>query len=164
MGVIEKGERFKTRMYRNRRLGEFLKELDLTEGRCTGVPTIQEGLEKNGSPRAIFETDEDRRAVCVTIPIQPDFLKGIGLNNDSKVPKRQNVNEGGALDDALTTRIIEAIKDNPSIKQEEMVKKLGIPRRSLQRKMTELQKNGKLERIGGKRFGHWEIIEIRVDT
>ncbi|MBP0977084.1 MAG: putative DNA binding domain-containing protein [Oscillospiraceae bacterium] len=75
LSVIEKGERFKTRMYRNRRLGEFLKELDLTEGRCTGVPTIQEGLEKNGSPRAVFETDDDRRAVCVTIPIHPEYLK-----------------------------------------------------------------------------------------
>lgn len=44
-------------MYRNRRLGEFLKELDLTEGRSTGIPTIQDGLVKNGSPRATFETD-----------------------------------------------------------------------------------------------------------
>lgn len=26
------------RRYRNRRLGEFLKELDFTEGRSTGVP------------------------------------------------------------------------------------------------------------------------------
>jgi ATP-dependent DNA helicase RecG len=27
-----------SRRYRNRRIGEFLKELDLTEGRSTGVP------------------------------------------------------------------------------------------------------------------------------
>ena len=44
METIEKGERFKSKMYRNRRLGEFLKELDLTEGRSTGIPTIQERL------------------------------------------------------------------------------------------------------------------------
>jgi len=72
---IEKGERFRTRTYRNRRLGEFLKELDLSEGHCTGIPTIQDELEKNGSPRAIFRTDNDRRAVEVEIPIHPDFLK-----------------------------------------------------------------------------------------
>jgi len=29
-----------SRRYRNRRIGEFLKELDLTEGRSTGVPKI----------------------------------------------------------------------------------------------------------------------------
>jgi len=41
-------------MYRNRRLGEFLKELDFTEGHSTGIPTIQEGLQRNGSPRSII--------------------------------------------------------------------------------------------------------------
>ena len=75
MDVIKKGERFKARVYRNRRLGEFLKELDYTEAKCTGVPTIQDELKKIGSPPAKFETDEDRRAVTVTIPIQPDYYK-----------------------------------------------------------------------------------------
>lgn len=28
------------RRYRNLRIGEFLKELDLTEGRATGIPKI----------------------------------------------------------------------------------------------------------------------------
>ena len=50
----------KSRRYRNRRLGDFLKELDLTEGRSTGVPTIQTKLAENGSPRAIFETTKEQ--------------------------------------------------------------------------------------------------------
>jgi ATP-dependent DNA helicase RecG len=72
--TIEEGKRFVSRYYRNRRLGEFLKELDLSEGHSTGVPTIQDELEKNGSPRAQFYTDEDRRAMRVCIPIHPAFL------------------------------------------------------------------------------------------
>ena len=32
------GDKIVARRYRNRRIGEFLKELDLTEGRCTGFP------------------------------------------------------------------------------------------------------------------------------
>ena len=55
--------------FRNRRLGDFLKELDLTEGRSTGVPTIQEKLADNGSPRATFETTEDRLTFLIHIPI-----------------------------------------------------------------------------------------------
>lgn len=157
LGVIEKGERFKSKMYRNRRLGEFLKELDLTEGRCTGIPTIQEGLKENGSPRAIFETDEDRRVTWVTIPIQPDFLKNQAANTDSKTPKRQSASENGTLDDALANRILDVIKDDAYLKQNDMVKLLGIPRRTLQRKMMELQNAGRIVRVGGKRYGHWEI-------
>lgn len=30
------------RRYRNRRIGEFLKELELTEGRCTGIRTLSQ--------------------------------------------------------------------------------------------------------------------------
>jgi ATP-dependent DNA helicase RecG len=39
-----------SRRYRNRRIGEFLKELDLTEGRSTGVPKIFRTMAANGSP------------------------------------------------------------------------------------------------------------------
>ncbi len=57
-----------SRHYRNRHLGEFLKELRLTEGRNTGIPTIQREFEKNGSPAATFDTDEDRLSFLVRIP------------------------------------------------------------------------------------------------
>lgn len=74
--TIEEGKRFVSRYYRNRRLGEFLKELELSEGHSSGIPTIQEELEKNGSPRAEFFTDKDRRAMRIRIPIHPSFLNG----------------------------------------------------------------------------------------
>ena len=76
--TIAEGKRFVSRYYRNRRLGEFLKELDLSEGYFSGIPTIQEELEKNGSPRAEFFTDEDRRAMRIRIPIHPAFLEADG--------------------------------------------------------------------------------------
>ena len=47
------------RRYRNRRIGEFLKELHLTEGRNTSFKKILNALEKNGSPKPEFETDEE---------------------------------------------------------------------------------------------------------
>ena len=34
-----------SRRYRNRRIGEFLKELGLAEGRCTGVPKILRAID-----------------------------------------------------------------------------------------------------------------------
>lgn len=48
MEAIQKAKLLKARRYRNRRLGDFLKELDLSEGRATGIPTIQDELRKNG--------------------------------------------------------------------------------------------------------------------
>lgn len=81
--TIAEGKRFVSRYYRNRRLGEFLKELDLSEGHSSGIPTIQEELEKNGSPRAEFFTDEDRRAMRIRIPIHLAFLEENEMENDN---------------------------------------------------------------------------------
>lgn len=47
--------RAQPRRYRNRRIGEFLKELEFTEGRCTGIPKIIAAMAKNGSPPVEFE-------------------------------------------------------------------------------------------------------------
>lgn len=58
-----------SRRYRNRRIGEFLKELDLTEGRATGIPKILKVMHGNGSPRPVFETDEDRSFFVIRLPV-----------------------------------------------------------------------------------------------
>ena len=60
------------RRYRNRRIGEFLKELEFTEGRSTGIPKIMRAMRDNGSPPAEFEFDEDHSYFMVRLPVQPD--------------------------------------------------------------------------------------------
>lgn len=72
----------------DRRLGEFLKELDLSEGHSSGIPTIQDELKRNGSPRAEFITDEDRRAMRIRIPIHPAFLQESG--NISQIKEKMS--------------------------------------------------------------------------
>ena len=57
-----------SRRYRNRRIGEFLKELDLAEGRSTGIPKILRAMRENGSPAAVFDTD-DRTWFLVRLPV-----------------------------------------------------------------------------------------------
>ncbi|RLB51987.1 MAG: transcriptional regulator [Deltaproteobacteria bacterium] len=59
------------RRYRNRRVGEFLKELELTEGRSTGVRKILRAMERNGSPPPEFDTDEARSYFLLRLPIHP---------------------------------------------------------------------------------------------
>ncbi|GHU14636.1 ATPase AAA [Betaproteobacteria bacterium] len=59
------------RRYRNRRIGEFLKELDLTEGRSTGIPKILRAMKNNGSPQPEFETDDDHSYFLVRLPVHP---------------------------------------------------------------------------------------------
>lgn len=69
-------ERLVARRYRNRRIGDFLKELGLSEGRCTGIPTMREAMTENGSPKPRFETDKGRTYFFVELLSHPD-LKGL---------------------------------------------------------------------------------------
>lgn len=55
------------REYRNRRIGDFLKEPHLTEGRGREFPTIYDAMESNGSEMPVFDTD-DASYVLVTLP------------------------------------------------------------------------------------------------
>jgi len=65
-----------SRRYRNRRIGEFLKELDLTEGRSTGIPKILRAMRENGSPAPEFETDHDHSYFLVRLPAHPQAQGG----------------------------------------------------------------------------------------
>ena len=60
---------------RNRRIGEFLKELDLTEGRGTGIPKILRAMRDNGSPPPEFDFDEDHSYFQVRLPVHPGAAK-----------------------------------------------------------------------------------------
>lgn len=63
----------RARAYRNRRIGDFLKELKLTEGRNTGFPTAFASLRENGSGMPEFEMDATRGYLTVRIPVHPYF-------------------------------------------------------------------------------------------
>ena len=66
-----KAGRAVSRRYRNRRIGEFLKELEMTEGRSTGIPKILKEMAANGSPAPLFETDDDRLSFVIRLPRHP---------------------------------------------------------------------------------------------
>lgn len=59
---------------RNRRVGEFLKELRLAESRGTGLPKIFRAMRDNGSPEPQFDFDEDRTYFRLTLPAHPEYI------------------------------------------------------------------------------------------
>ena len=76
-----------SRRYRNRRIGEFLKELDLAEARSTGVPKIFRAMRRNGSPDPIFESDDERTWFRVCLPVhEAGFTASDRTSNTTKWP------------------------------------------------------------------------------
>lgn len=54
----------KGRKYRNRRIGELFKEIDLSEKKGTGIPTILRELRQNGSPEPELEMNLKEKRQC----------------------------------------------------------------------------------------------------
>lgn len=69
------------RKYRNRRIGDFLKELRLTEGRGTGIPKIQKVMQLNGSPSPVFDTDDELSYFLTTLYAHPSFVLSPGVHD-----------------------------------------------------------------------------------
>jgi len=63
----------RARRYRNPKIGEFFKEIDLSEKKSTGISKILRELKRNGSPMPEFETDVDRTYMITTIKIHERF-------------------------------------------------------------------------------------------
>ena len=103
--------------YRNRRIGNFLKELRLTEGRNTGIPLAIEQLKKNKSDMPLFITDIERQSLVVRIPINKRFLK----NDDFQI----RINPGKQrTQDELKTSIL-ALLSTGNYSASMIAKKLG---------------------------------------
>ena len=156
MEAVRKGKSLRSRRYRNRRLGEFLKELDLTEGRATGIPTIQDELQLNGSPQATIETDEERTYFLIDIPCHPkfiaervvlneDFIKDFIKENRKQITERQE-------------DILFMIAEDGTMTSQKISQKTGVTQRTILNDLNKLQSMGIIAREGGRKNGHWVVV------
>ena len=88
-------------------LGEFLKELDLTEGRSTGIPKFRASRRGNGSPAPHFDTDGERTYFLVELPVHPAFLRAHDEAHDEAYDK---AHEGLT---ETERRILRLLRDRP---------------------------------------------------
>ena len=123
--------RIRAKVYRNRRIGDFLKELKLIEGRNTGFPNAIKALKANGSGMPRFEMDNERSFLSVTIPIHPYFLKA---SSDKDTEYRE--------------KILEQLRTSP-MNRTELAKALGMKgiSRKLSAAVEQLIAEGKVVQI-----------------
>jgi len=126
----------RTRRYRNRRIGDFLKELHLVEGRNTGIPTALKAIKDNGSPLPKFITDEDRSFFSVILPIHESFIE---KRTEAKTKKRKRRTK-----EELVELIIKELSKS-ELSQNELYSNLGYsgkPSPSFIKTINELINNG----------------------
>ena len=138
-----------SRRYRNRRIGEFLKEMHLTEGRNTGFRKIRNALRNNGSPEPLFETDDGRTYFSTTIYIHPNF---------EQFQVGETINEAINLTE-IESRIREYVLSHPTATISEVVTELSINKSAVDRAVRTLKDKGFLIRQGSNKRRIWKIIK-----
>ena len=148
----------RSRFYRNRRIGEFLKELDLAEGRNTGIGKIVRAMRENGSPDPQFYNPETRSFMTVILPIHEAFKSDeppVEAETVVKSVEKTGMKTGMKTADA----IIALIMENPFISHDALAEQLGRARSSIIEQIAKLKSLGRLRRIGPDKGGHWEIVK-----
>lgn len=117
-----------------------------------GIETICEACREIGADLPVYELRGNG------LRIRFAALQS-ALIGQPKAPIPQSDSSNVALDDALALRILDVLIEEPTVSQADLAEKLGVTRRTIQRKMEELQQAGRIERVGGKRYGHWVVSE-----
>lgn len=107
--------------YRNRRIGDFLKELKMVEGRNTGIPLIVSSMKNNGSDLPVFKTDEERSYFRVILPIHPVF-------RDEQDPEREITEQRNSVRrsrEEIKKLVLETLVQNGSLSMGEIAVQLG---------------------------------------
>ena len=119
----------------------------MTEGRATGIPTIQKHLKLNGNSPATIETDEDRTYFLMTIPCRKGF-EGIADTINEAINEKE-----------LSLFILIARSSN--IKRKELMGTLAISRSTIERLLKSLSSDplNLIEYHGSKKTGGYVLTE-----
>ncbi len=161
-----KNYRVSNRRYRNRRIGDFLKELHLTEGRNTGFKKIIDALDANGSPKPEFETDEERTYFIARFFVHDCFKiddNEVGIENNSIQSHSTPFNSISTPLD-LRMQILEMIQRNPTISRKKISKDLGITMHALIKELSQMKESHIAEFVGYSRSGKWVVYNKKDES
>ena len=109
---IDKGE-VTARIYRNRRIGEYLESLGLANGNAVGLAKMIKAMKDNNSPEPIFETDDSRAYFIVKLYENTCYFDD--EYQDLYVNEKQ---QKDVLVSVIEDQILELLADGPLSKKE----------------------------------------------
>jgi len=142
-----------SREYRNRRIGDFLKELELTEGRGSGFPIIYNAMEKNGSPKPIFKTDADRTFFATILPIHEQY---------NEIEEQSNTASEKRPSKELTPRqqkIVAYVRENGSITNAVCQELTGVSRSTTSTDLQKMVEIGVLQQSGKTKGATFTLVQ-----
>lgn len=93
-----------------------------------------------------------------------DSLYEIVKNQEDKQRKNDGANDGVNKKDLDTeSKILLLLQKNPHMTAQSLASTLGKSKRQVERILSNLKTEGKLERVGASKNGYWKVIENEID-
>ena len=106
-----------------------------------------------GLPDPQWQIEDDDDFVMV-MPRPQSSVKSV----DWSVDKTVDWTVDKTADGSTNERILNLLVTNPRATQEELARVLGLSVRGIEYAIGTLKKAKRIRKVGGKRFGHWEVI------
>jgi ATP-dependent DNA helicase RecG len=161
-------------MPRNKTLMRVFKDLELAEYLGSGIPRILKAYPKESFLfsshfiRTSFPISQD--AIALERQLEKDKAAGgrqpetTGKNYRKELQEkgsgkrfRKEVQERGSGKTAQS--ILNIMKEDPHVTVTELAEKLKVSERAINKQLTNLRSAGRISRIGGRKFGQWEVLE-----
>lgn len=140
--------------YRNRRIGDYLKEFGLAEARNTGVPLMVESMVSNGSDLPVFRTDPERSYFTVVLHKHSAFIQRAVMKGD-RVTVRRTRQE-------IIDEVIALLSTNGEMSMRDLSDSMGYksPPTSLKAVVSMLISDGTLEYTRKERASPYQRIRM----
>ena len=130
---------------RNRTLHQMFLMINLGERAGSGLPKIRQGWEMTGGNLNLLDTFEpyDQTRLLMSF--------GEGEVETGKVT--------GKVTGKMTGKVLELLAADPHLTIPELAVTLGKSESTIERAIRELRKLGRLQRVGSRKGGYWEVGE-----
>ena len=142
---------------RNRGIANVFSYMHIIEAWGSGIPRMLEECDEYGiKPPEFIDFEGDFR-ICLYRNINIDGTN-LGTNGTNPVTNGTNLEPN----EILYEKVLETLKTNPKITQQEISKSLNISLRTVKRILARLQEENIVKREGSSRAGTWLVVdEIR---
>ncbi len=149
---------FNNRVYLNPELKEMFFALDLIESYGSGIRRAKDAMDRNGSPKLIFEPLEDKGDyTMVTAYISKEFAAIQNIESKNIDETKEMTKE---MTKEINLKMKLLIKENPAINANEIAKALNISSESVRYRIKAMKKTGEIQRKGSTKKGEWIITEM----
>ena len=132
------------------RLSFVSKTVDAEQNSAIG--TQKSAIESDVEPKTTQAQDETTQALDVR---KEDVRKEDVRKED--VRKEDVRKEDVRKESALDVNIINLLKEQPDILLSNISEQLGVSYKTIQRAIAYMKSNGRIERVGGRKNGHWIV-------